>query len=80
MCDYLFIDAPSFEALEERLKKRGTETPEVIEKRLKNAKKEIEKGTELTFYNHLTNDNLSTCYENIALFIEEKYKISIKRE
>lgn len=80
MCNYLFIDAPSFEALEERLKKRGTETPEVIEKRLKNAKKEIEKGIELTFYKHLTNDNLNTCYENIALFIEENYKISIKRE
>lgn len=26
-CRYMFIDAPSIDALEERLKKRGTETP-----------------------------------------------------
>lgn len=38
-CEYVFIDAPNIDALENRLKKRGTETPEVIQKRLTNAKK-----------------------------------------
>ena len=46
-CRYMFIDAPSIDALEERLKKRGTETPEVIQKRINNAKKEIEKSQEM---------------------------------
>jgi guanylate kinase len=78
-CNYVFIDAPSFEALEDRLKKRGTETPEVIQKRLNNAKKEIEKGKELSFYKHLVNDNLNNCYEAVATLIDEVYKISIKR-
>lgn len=26
-CEYIFIDAPSIDVLEERLNKRGTETP-----------------------------------------------------
>ena len=38
-CHYLFIDAPSIDVLQDRLNKRGTETSEVIEKRINNAKK-----------------------------------------
>lgn len=39
---FIFITAPSFEALRQRLIKRGTDTLENIEIRMKNAEKEIE--------------------------------------
>jgi hypothetical protein len=48
------------------LKKRGNKSAEVLEKMLKNVKKYIEKGIGLTFYKHLTNDDLNKYYENIA--------------
>ena len=78
-CSYLFIDAPSVETLEERLRKRGTETPEVIEKRVNNARKEIERGQELTFYNHIVNDDLNSCFQNVAKFIDDHYHITIHK-
>ena len=43
---YLFISPPSMEQLEERLRGRGTETEESIQKRLGNAAKEIDYGQE----------------------------------
>ncbi|MBE6875947.1 MAG: guanylate kinase [Ruminococcus sp.] len=39
---FIFIAPPSFEVLRQRLEHRGTETPEVIEKRVDAAKKELE--------------------------------------
>jgi guanylate kinase len=39
--NFLFIDPPSFEVLESRLRKRDTETNEQVEKRLSNAKAEM---------------------------------------
>ena len=38
---------------------------------LKNVKKYIEKGIGLTFYKHLTNDDLNKYYENIAQLLQE---------
>ena len=40
----LFIFPPSIEALESRLKGRGTETEETLKTRISNAKSEIERG------------------------------------
>ncbi len=39
---FIFIAPPSFETLRQRLEHRGTETPEVIEKRVNAARKELE--------------------------------------
>jgi len=39
--EYLFVAPPSFQELENRLRGRGTETEEVIQKRLTNAQKEL---------------------------------------
>jgi guanylate kinase len=39
---YVFIAPPSFEALEQRLRGRGTEKEESIQKRLEQARKELE--------------------------------------
>lgn len=38
---FIFIAPPSFETLRQRLEHRGTETPEVIEKRVNAAKREL---------------------------------------
>lgn len=42
----LFIQAPSIEELRRRLEKRGTETPETLEERIKKAKDELTYASE----------------------------------
>lgn len=41
-CNFVFIDVPSIEELEKRLRGRGTEKEEDIVKRIKNGHQEIE--------------------------------------
>ncbi|KAL8269181.1 hypothetical protein R6Q59_000531 [Mikania micrantha] len=61
---FIFICPPSFEELEKRLRARGTETEELIQKRLCNAKAELEQGTSDDLFDHiLVNDDLEACYE-----------------
>ncbi|KAL4353367.1 hypothetical protein GQ457_06G024970 [Hibiscus cannabinus] len=63
---FIFISPPSMSELEERLRLRGTETEEQIQKRLRNAKAEIEQGKSSGIFDHiLCNDNLEKCYENL---------------
>ncbi|KZV14499.1 guanylate kinase 2 [Dorcoceras hygrometricum] len=63
---FIFICPPSFEELEKRLRARGTETEEQIQKRLRNAKLELEQGNSPGLFDHtLVNDNLDICYENL---------------
>ena len=63
---YLFIAPPSMEALESRLRSRGTEKEEDIVKRLGNAAKELEYGkTEGNFDEVLTNDNLEEAFTKL---------------
>ena len=44
--------------MERRLRGRGTESEEAIERRMKNAEWEVEKVKELEYYRHLLNDEL----------------------
>lgn len=54
----IFIAPPSFAVLRERLEKRGSETPETIERRLARAKMEMEMAE---VYDHIIiNDDLDT--------------------
>jgi len=46
---YVFVQPPSMEVLEQRLRARSTETEESLQKRLQIAKVEMEYGTELVF-------------------------------
>ena len=55
----VFIKAPSLEILRERLVKRGTDTPEAIEKRVIKAKYEL--SFETMFDKVIVNDILSDC-------------------
>ena len=57
----IFIMAPSLEILKQRLSKRGTEDSQTIEKRMRNAEKEI---AGRSIYRHvIVNDDLSTAID-----------------
>jgi len=49
---FIFINPPSHEELERRLRGRGTETEEKVQKRLANAMGEIEFSNRVSFFNH----------------------------
>ena len=67
----IFIVPPSLETLKSRLQSRGTDSPEVIAVRLKNAREEM---AQKDLYRHIiTNDRLTDAVaELIAIF--EKYR------
>jgi len=70
-CVTIFIMPPSLETLKSRLQSRGTDSPEVIAVRLKNAREEM---AQKDFYRHIiTNDRLTDAVaELIAIF--ERYR------
>ena len=68
---FVFIAPPSMEQLEERLRGRGTEKEEDIEKRLANAKGEMDYGQiEGNFDKYLVNDNLEKASEDLCNTVE----------
>ncbi|XP_021724105.1 guanylate kinase 2-like [Chenopodium quinoa] len=63
---FIFICPPSYEDLEKRLRSRGTETEEQLQKRLRNAKGELEQGKSPGLFDHvLVNDDLEACYQTL---------------
>ncbi|MCP5052661.1 MAG: hypothetical protein GY940_36170, partial [bacterium] len=65
----IFIMPPSLETLKSRLQSRGTDSPEVIAVRLKNAREEM---AQKNLYRHiLTNDRLS-----VPLDCKRDFKVS----
>ena len=59
----VFISTPDAQTLRERLIKRGTESPEVIDSRLARA---VEEASGIGFYDYFViNDDLMTCVEQI---------------
>lgn len=77
-CNYIFIDPPSFEALKARLAQRyitlpsrtfsnrGTETPEQVARRLTTAENELKRVKDLSYFTHILNDDLDTCYKMVV--------------
>lgn len=68
----VFLLPPSWEELEDRLRGRGTETEEQIQRRLKNAKAEVDY---LPRYHYvIVNDDLEQAYEKLcAIVLAEKH-------
>ncbi len=64
----IFIMPPSVEELRRRLNHRGTETQEVIERRMNAALGEMERANEYTYT--VVNDNLETAVEEIIKIIK----------
>ncbi|WP_305863307.1 guanylate kinase [Aliarcobacter butzleri] len=60
----VFITTPSLKVLEERLNNRNSDSLEVIEKRVKNAKKEIEFFNEYDYF--IVNDNLASASNELV--------------
>lgn len=69
---YVFIKPPSFEALERRLRGRGTEKDEDVQKRLEQAKAEIEYAdTEGVHDKIIVNDDLDRAFKELEEFVYE---------
>eukprot|EP00088_Acartia_fossae_P010556 TRINITY_DN15284_c0_g1_i1.p1 TRINITY_DN15284_c0_g1~~TRINITY_DN15284_c0_g1_i1.p1 ORF type:complete len:239 (+),score=57.83 TRINITY_DN15284_c0_g1_i1:93-809(+) len=67
---YVFIKPPSLEVLEERLRGRGTETEESLNKRLSAAASELEYGeTEGNFDIIIVNDEVDKAYAALKQFV-----------
>lgn len=75
----LFIVPPSADVLKERLVGRGTETPEVIDKRLARA---VEESEGIENYDYLAvNDDLDECVEAVHQMIQsEHFRMSRRNE
>ncbi|KAF7726675.1 guanylate kinase [Apophysomyces ossiformis] len=70
---YVFIQPPSFEVLEQRLRSRGTETEEAVKARLEASKNELEYAQLPGSYDRvIVNDDLEKAYEALrdAIFVK----------
>mmetsp|Transcript_15596 Transcript_15596/g.19018 ORF Transcript_15596/g.19018 Transcript_15596/m.19018 type:complete len:239 (-) Transcript_15596:204-920(-) len=76
-CKYLWIEVPTLEELEKRLRGRGTETEEKIQKRIRNAKNELEfahpDSDQTPFDAFLINDKLDDTFSELQQLIFEWY-------
>ena len=64
----IFINPPSMEELRTRLEGRGTDSQDVIERRLANAAGEMARAGEYMF--QVTNDDLGMCYKRLCDLID----------
>jgi len=65
----IFIAPPSIEILKERLKNRGTETPETLKTRVEKAEYEMTFSNQFDFI--VVNDNLNEAIQNISVIVEK---------
>lgn len=74
-CVKIFIMPPSLQILEDRLKARGTDSPQEIQKRLKEAKIELERLPEYQYL--VINDELENAVQDVLNIIKaEENKMS----
>ena len=74
--EFVFVSPPSLEILEKRLRGRGTETEEVVLRRLANAKGEIDHLEEYSYL--IINDELENAV-TAFLAMYDTFKLSLKR-
>ena len=73
---FIFILPPSVDTLKQRLEKRGTETAEVIEKRVSEARGEIEKAYNYDYV--IVNDDLNEAVSDFIKAVEAE-KLTVRR-
>ena len=77
-CLLLFITPPSAKELERRLVGRGTETPEVIAKRLARA---VEESEGIEAYDYIVvNDDLDVCVSELHALVNAARRAPVRRE
>jgi guanylate kinase len=69
----IFISPPSLAELRDRLEGRATDSPEVIDKRIRNAEKELARACEYMF--QVTNDDLDTAFRRLCDIINTKAEL-----
>ncbi len=74
----LFVTPPSAAELERRLKGRGTETEEVIHKRLERAVSEAEGIEDYEYI--VINDDLKTCVKEIHSIVQAAKRVTVRNE
>lgn len=67
----IFVSPPSLDVLRERLQKRGEDASDVIERRLVNARGEMERGNEYRY--RVVNDNLDQAYSELLAIIHAEH-------
>mmetsp|Transcript_14219 Transcript_14219/g.34371 ORF Transcript_14219/g.34371 Transcript_14219/m.34371 type:complete len:202 (-) Transcript_14219:28-633(-) len=78
---YLFVAPPSMEELEKRLRGRGTESEEAMQRRLANAKGELDYGMkEGNFDAVLVNNDLDETFERMVRKFKEWYPELLGKE
>ena len=71
---YVFVRPPSMEALEERLRARGTDDEDTIARRMRAAQDEMEyAAVEGNFDAVFVNDHLEDAYEQILEYLRTQY-------
>ncbi|XP_052813436.1 guanylate kinase-like isoform X2 [Mya arenaria] len=71
---YIFVQPPSIEALEARLRGRGTETEESLKKRLDSVQEAMDYAKVPGAYDHIiVNDNLDIAYEKFKGILSAEY-------
>ncbi|KAI0125051.1 guanylate kinase [Xylariales sp. AK1849] len=72
---YVFIQPPSFEILEQRLRGRGTEDEDAVSKRLEQAKLELEYAKQPGVHDLIiVNDDLEKAYKELESFVYKPVK------
>eukprot|EP01053_Blabericola_migrator_P001596 Blabericola_migrator_1__1595@NODE_1424_length_4568_cov_180_439014_g947_i0_p3_GENE_NODE_1424_length_4568_cov_180_439014_g947_i0NODE_1424_length_4568_cov_180_439014_g947_i0_p3_ORF_typecomplete_len194_score39_55Guanylate_kin/PF00625_21/1_1e59AAA_18/PF13238_6/6_6e07AAA_18/PF13238_6/1_9e03PRK/PF00485_18/1_8e06dNK/PF01712_19/1_9e05CPT/PF07931_12/1_1e05ADK/PF00406_22/6_2e05Rad17/PF03215_15/4_7e05AAA_14/PF13173_6/0_00023AAA_14/PF13173_6/1e03AAA_15/PF13175_6/0_00015Zeta_toxin/PF06414_12/0_00088Zeta_toxin len=72
---YVFIYPPSMEELEKRIRQRGTETEESLQKRLSIAKTELTAMDNLHKDLQICNDKLEQAVDELKMFVQDHYAI-----
>ncbi|KAF9321583.1 hypothetical protein BG003_000898 [Podila horticola] len=67
---YIFIRPINLDVLELRLRGRGTETEQAIQKRLETARRDWEYGTDPAHFDHVVvNDSMDKAYQDLCDYI-----------
>jgi len=75
-CLLIFVKPPSIEELSNRLRKRGTETEEAIERRLEQSKVELAYADQPGIYHHtIVNDDLEVAYGELKAAINQSMDV-----
>ncbi|GAB1606948.1 guanylate kinase-like isoform X1, partial [Argonauta hians] len=78
---YLFIEPPSVDELENRLRKRASETPDTLKKRLNTAAAALEYARQPNVYDHIIiNDDKDKAYAKLKEVLKEQMdKVNSKK-